>query len=212
MSSNKVFECVVKTLDNVDAGVFQLDQEIFGMPMRPDIISRVIRWQLSKARSGNHATKGISQVSGTTRKPYRQKGTGRARQGSLRAPQFRGGGIIFGPVVRSHEHKLNKKFIKLGLKSALSSKYQEGRICIVDKFPEEVYKTSTASKMLKTLNLGSVLFVCDSSEREIIDRGVRNLPNVDTLPEFAANVYDIIRKDHVVFSKNALIKLSERLK
>lgn len=212
MSISKMFQCVVKTPDNKDMGVFELDPEIFGVPVRADIISRVVQWQLSKARSGNHATKGISQVSGTTRKPYRQKGTGRARQGSLRAPQFRGGGIVFGPVVRSHEHKLNKKFRKLGLKTALASKYQEGRICIVDKFPEEVYKTSVASKMVEAFDLGSALFLCDLEERDFVYRGMRNIPKMDVLPEVGANVYDILQKDHIILSKNALIKLSERLK
>jgi len=118
----------VRNLDNQEVGDIELADEVFGLPIRGDILARVVNWQLAKRRAGTHKTKGISEIQGTTKKPYKQKGTGRARQGSLRSPQFRGGATIFGPVVRSHEFSLQKKVRKLGLKTALSSKQREGKL------------------------------------------------------------------------------------
>jgi len=112
---------VVRNLDNQEVGDIELDDAVFGLPLRRDILARVVNWQLAKRRAGTHKTKGISDIQGTTKKPWRQKGTGRARAGSLRSPQFRGGARIFGPVVRSHEHDLPKKVRKLALKTALSA-------------------------------------------------------------------------------------------
>src|SRR6201988_3914378 len=117
----------VRNLDNQEVGDIELAEEVFGAPVRRDILARVVNWQLAKRRAGTHATKGISDVQGTTKKPWRQKGTGRARQGSLRSPQFRGGGIIFGPVVRSHEFDLQKKVRRLALKTALSGEKAAGQ-------------------------------------------------------------------------------------
>src|SRR5688572_33502499 len=112
----------VRNLDNQEVGDIELAEEVFSLPVRGDILARVVEWQRAKARAGTHKTKGISDISGTTKKPFRQKGTGNARQGSLRSPQYRGGAVIFGPVVRSHEYDLPKKVRKLGLKTALSAK------------------------------------------------------------------------------------------
>src|SRR6185437_2952331 len=112
----------ITTLDQGSAGSAELPDDIFGAKPRPDIMARVVHWQMPKRRSGNHKVKGMAEVSGTTKKPYRQKGTGNARQGSLRSPQFRTGGVVHGPVVRSHEYSLNKKVRRLGLISALSQK------------------------------------------------------------------------------------------
>src|SRR5277367_7196954 len=122
----------VRNLDNQEVGDIELDDAVFGLPIRGDILARVVNWQLAKRRAGTHKTKGISDIAGTTKKPYAQKGTGRARQGSLRSPQFRGGARIFGPVVRSHEFDLQKKVRKLGLKTALSAKQAEGKLIIID--------------------------------------------------------------------------------
>jgi len=113
----------VKNLDNKDVGNIDLDEAVFGVASRPDILARMVAWQLAKRRAGTHKTRGISEISGTTAKPWRQKGTGRARSGSVRSPQFRGGATIFGPVVRDHGHKLPKKVRKLALKTALSVKH-----------------------------------------------------------------------------------------
>src|ERR687895_1634063 len=122
----------VTDLNAQTVGEIELADEIFGVTVRKDILARVVNWQLSKRRAGTHKTKGISDISGTTKKPYKQKGTGRARQGSLRSPQFRGGAVIFGPVVRSHEFDLQKKVRRLGLKTALSAKQAEGKLIVID--------------------------------------------------------------------------------
>src|SRR5271156_766443 len=122
----------ITTIDAKKAGSIDLADEVFGVEVRNDLLARTVDWQLAKRRSGNHKTKGISEIQGTTKKPYAQKGTGRARQGSLRSPQFRGGAVIFGPVVRSHEFGLQKKVRKLGLKTALSAKHSEGKLVVID--------------------------------------------------------------------------------
>src|SRR5215472_19247952 len=122
----------VRNLDNQEVGDIELADEVFAVPVRGDILARVINWQLAKRRAGTHKAKGVSEVSGTSKKPYKQKGTGRARQGSLRSPQFRGGGVIFGPVVRSHEFDLQKKVRRLGLKTALSAKQAEGKLVVLE--------------------------------------------------------------------------------
>src|SRR5512145_178442 len=125
-------KCPVTNLDNKTIGEIDLADEVFALPVRKDILARAVNWQLNKRRSGNHKTKGISEIRGTTKKPYRQKGTGNARQGSLRAPQFRKGGVVHGPVVRSHEFSLNKKVRRLGLIHALSAKAAEGKLVVID--------------------------------------------------------------------------------
>src|SRR6202000_2524520 len=131
----------VKNLANEAVGEIELDDAIFGLEVRQDLIARMVNWQLAKRRSGNHKTKGISEVMGTTKKPWAQKGTGRARQGSLRSPQFRKGGIIFGPVVRDHAHDLPKKVRKLALRMALASKQQEGKLIVLDTAKADTHKT-----------------------------------------------------------------------
>ena len=131
----------VKNLDNKEIGEIELAEAVFGAPVRRDILARVVNWQLAKRRAGTHKTKGISDIQGTTKKPWRQKGTGRARQGSLRSPQFRGGAVIFGPVVRDHGFDLQKKVRRLGLKSALSAKQAEGKLVVIDEAQVKDAKT-----------------------------------------------------------------------
>src|SRR5271168_4482410 len=131
----------VKNLKAEEVGTIDLADDVFGLAPRIDILARVVDWQLAKRRAGTHKTKGISDISGTTKKPYNQKGTGRARQGSLRSPQFRGGARIFGPVVRSHEHDLTKKVRKLALKTALSAKAAAGQLAIIDTVETDTHKT-----------------------------------------------------------------------
>src|SRR6201988_448297 len=131
----------VRNLDNKEVGDIELADEGFGLPVRRDILARVVTWQLAKRRAGTHKTKGISDISGTTKKPYKQKGTGRARQGSLPSPQFRGGAVIFGPVARSHEFSLQKKVRKLALKTALSTKLAEGKLVVLEAATADSYKT-----------------------------------------------------------------------
>jgi large subunit ribosomal protein L4 len=187
-------------------------KEIFGRPVRRDILARCVNWQLAKRRSGNHKTKEIGDISGTTKKPYSQKGTGNARQGSLRSPQFRGGATIFGPVVRSHAHDLTKKVRKLALKTALSSKVKDGKLIIWNGTTGASGKTKDLTAKLKTLGLTSLLVIDGPAVDEKFALAARNIPNVDVLPQQGANVYDILRRDTLVLTKAAVEHLVERLK
>jgi len=199
----------ITTLDKGSAGTAELPDEIFAAKPRADIMARVVHWQLAKRRAGTHKVKGMAEVSGTTKKPYRQKGTGNARQGSLRSPQFRTGGVVHGPVVRSHEYSLNKKVRRLGLISALSQKAAEGKLVVLDA-ASGVGKTSDLAKKVKALGWASALIV----DREV-DGGFllasRNIHNVDVLPTIGANVYDILRHDVLAITTAGLAGLTERL-
>jgi large subunit ribosomal protein L4 len=187
-------------------------KDIFERPVRRDLLARCVNWQLAKRRSGNHKTKEIGEISGTTKKPYAQKGTGRARQGSLRSPQFRGGATIFGPVVRSHAHDLTKKVRKLALKTALSAKQKEGKLIVWNGTTGASGKTKELAAKLKTLNIASLLVIDGPAIDEKFALAARNIPNVDVLPQQGANVYDILRRDTLVLTKAAVEHLVERLK
>lgn len=205
-------KAVVKNLDNKEVGSMELLDLIFGVEPRRDILTRMVNWQLAKRRSGNHATKGISQISGTTKKPWAQKGTGRARQGSLRSPQFRKGAVIFGPVVRDHAHDMPKKVRALALRMALSSKQAEGKLIILDDAKMTDHKTKLLAAKLDKMGLANVLIIDGSNLDENFAKAARNIPCVDVLPEQGANVYDILRRDVLVLTKNAVEQLQERLK
>jgi large subunit ribosomal protein L4 len=202
----------VKNLANEDVGEIELDDAIFGVEVRTDLIHRAVNWQLAKRRSGNHKTKGISEIAGTTKKPYNQKGTGRARQGSLRSPQFRGGARIFGPVVRSHEHDLTKKVRKLALRTALSAKAAAGQLVIIDTCETTSHKTKAMAATFKTMGFDSLLVIDGATVNENFARAARNIPLVDVLPSQGANVYDIIRRNILVLTKDAVTDLEARLK
>src|ERR1700720_1388948 len=202
----------VRNLDNQEVGDIELSEAVFGLPVRRDILARVVNWQLSKRRAGTHKTKGISDISGTTKKPYRQKGPGRARQGRLRSPQFRGGAVIFGPVVRSHEFDLQKKVRRLGLKTALSAKQAEGKLIVIDPAKVTEANTKPLRGKLDALGGGSVLIIDGASVDEGFARAARNLPKVDVLPTQGANVYDILRRDTLVLTRDAVQQLEARLK
>ena len=201
----------LRNLDNQEIGDIELSDEVFGLPVRRDILARVVNWQLAKRRAGTHKTKGISDISGTTKKPYKQKGTGRARQGSLRSPQFRGGAVIFGPVVRSHEFGLQKKVRRLGLKTALSAKQAEGKLIVIDAARLDEAKTKALRARFDALGWESVLII-DGAVNHAFARAARNLPKVDVLPEKGANVYDILRRDTLVLTRDAVQQLEARLK
>jgi large subunit ribosomal protein L4 len=201
----------VHSLENKEVGDIDLADEVFGLPVRSDILARVVNWQLAKRRAGTHKTKGISDISGTTAKPYKQKGTGRARQGSRRSPQFRGGATIFGPVVRSHEFGLQKKVRKLGLKTALSAKQAEGKLVVIDQANLAEAKTKALRSRFETLGWESVLII-DGAVDEGFAKAARNLPKVDVLPTQGANVYDILRRDTLVLTRAAVEQLEARLK
>jgi large subunit ribosomal protein L4 len=202
----------VLTLENKAAGEIDLDETVFGLPVRTDILHRVVQWQQAKARAGTHKTKIISEIRGTTKKPWRQKGTGHARQGSLRSPQFRGGARIFGPVVRSHEYGLPKKVRKLGLKTALSAKQKEGKLIVIDGTQVKDMKTAVLAKSFEKMGVSSVLIIDGAQVDAGFAKAVRNLKHVDVLPQIGANVYDILRHQHLLLTTDALQQLTERLK
>jgi large subunit ribosomal protein L4 len=202
----------VKTFDNASAGEIELDDSVFGLEVRTDLLARMVNWQLAKRRSGNHKTKGISEISGTTKKPYKQKGTGHARQGSTRSPQFRGGARIFGPVVRSHAHDLPKKVRKLALRHALSSKAADGKLVVVDAVVTDSHKTKGLAAKLAALGLDSALILAGEEVDTNFALAARNLPLIDVLPSQGANVYDILRRDTLVLSRQAVEQLEARLK
>lgn len=205
-------QATVKTLDNAEAGTLELSDAVFGAKVRSDILARLVHWQLAKRRSGNHKTKGISEIQGTTKKPYKQKGTGNARQGSLRSPQFRGGARIFGPVVRDHGYDLPKKVRKLGLITALSSKQADGKLVVLDNIKLTEAKTKELAKRLGKLGWASAL-VIDGPEADVnFVRAARNIPGIDVLPQQGANVYDILRRDVLVLTRAAVEHLEARLK
>jgi len=205
-------KCPVITFDNKTVGEIELDEAVFGVTPRKDILARMVNWQLAKRRAGTHKAKGVSDVSGTTKKPYRQKGTGRARQGSLRSPQFRGGGVVFGPVVRSHAHDLPKKVRRLALRCALSAKQRDGKLIVVDAVAADSPKTTALAQRLEKLGFNSVLIVAGPEVDENFRRAAQNLVGVDVLPQAGANVYDILRRDTLVLSRDAVQHMEARLK
>jgi large subunit ribosomal protein L4 len=201
----------VISLDNAAAGEIDLPEDVFGAAPRADIMARVVHWQLAKRRAGTHKAKGMGEVSGTTKKPYRQKGTGNARQGSLRSPQFRKGGVVHGPVVRDHGYSLNKKVRRLGLISALSQKAAEGKLVVLDNATVGAdAKTGTMAAQVKALGWTSVLVV-DAAADENFARVIRNLPKVRVLPTIGANVYDILKHDVLAVTRAGVEALKERL-
>lgn len=197
--------------DNKPQGEVELKASIFGLPLRKDILQRVVHWQRAKKQAGTHKTKEIGDISGTTKKPYAQKGTGNARQGSLRSPQFRKGATIFGPVVRSHAHALPKKIRTLGLKTALSAKAAEGNLIIVKDAALKAAKTSDITKKLKALSLKSALVVDGDAVNDHFAKAVRNVKYIDVLPTVGLNVYDILRHEKLVLTQDGLKKIEERL-
>ncbi len=202
----------VKKLDNSPAGDIELDDAIFGVTVKTDLLARAINWQLAKRRSGNHKTKGISDIRGTTKKPYKQKGTGNARQGSLRSPQFRGGARIFGPVVRSHEFDLPKKVRKLALKNALSSKAAEGKLIVLDFAKTDSHKTKALAAAFEKMGLVNALVIDGNDLDQNFQRAARNIPLIQLMPTEGANVYDIMRRDTLVLTRDAVAQLGDRLK
>ncbi|MGB0576040.1 MAG: 50S ribosomal protein L4 [Alphaproteobacteria bacterium] len=205
-------KCDVVTLENKKSGSVDLDESVFGVAVRQDILSRMVNYQLAKRRSGNHKTKTIGEIRGTTAKPWNQKGTGRARAGSLRATQMRGGQTVFGPVVRSHAHSLNKKVRRLALKTALSSKQAAGKLIVLDEAKVTEAKTKSLSAQLSALGLKSALIVSGPEVDTNFAKAAANIPLIDVLPQQGANVYDILRRDTLVLTKDAVTHLVERLK
>jgi len=202
----------VLTLDNKAAGDIELDDAVFAADVRKDILARMVNYQLAKRRAGTHLVKTRSMVSGTTRKPFRQKGTGRARQGSYRATQFRGGATVFGPVVRDHGHSLPKKVRKLALKSALSAKQADGKLIILDEVKLADAKTKSLVEKLGKLGLSNALIVGGGTIDGNFAKAAKNIAMIDVLPTQGANVYDILRRDMLVLTREAVEALEARLK
>ncbi|MCS6855551.1 MAG: 50S ribosomal protein L4 [Elioraea sp.] len=200
----------VITLANEAVGEIELPDAVFGAEPRPDIMARVVHWQLAKRRAGTHKTKGMGEVSGTTKKPWKQKGTGRARQGSLRSPQFRKGGVVHGPVVREHGYALPKKVRRLGLVSALSQKMREGKLVVLDRAVADG-KTAELRARVRSLGWRSALVVDGAQVDEGFRRAARNIPGLDVLPTIGANVYDILRHDVVAVTREGVAGLVRRL-
>jgi large subunit ribosomal protein L4 len=202
----------VFTIDNKESGEITLNADIFGAPKRADILARVVNWQLAKRRAGTHKTKGISEISGTTKKPHAQKGTGRARQGSLRSPHMRGGAVIFGPVVRSHGFSLPKKVRQLGLKVALSAKAAENQLVILKDANLKSAKVKDFKKVVANFGWKSALIIDGDSINENLQKATKNIHKIDVLPTIGANVYDILNHENLILTESAVKQLEERLK
>jgi large subunit ribosomal protein L4 len=205
-------ELNVKTLEGKDAGKVSLSDAIFGLEPREDILARVIRWQLAKKQQGTHQSKGRADVWRTGAKMYKQKGTGRARHHSARAPQFRGGGKAHGPVARSHEHDLPKKVRALGLRHALSAKLKAEDVIVIDDLVAAEAKTKVLAGAFEALGLTNALFIGGAELDNNFKLAAQNIPNIDVLPIQGINVYDIVRRGKLVLSKAAVEALEERFK
>jgi large subunit ribosomal protein L4 len=205
-------ELKITTLEGKEAGSASLSKEIFGLEPRQDLIQRCVNWQLAKRQRGTHKTKGRSEINRTGKKMYAQKGTGQARHGPASVSQFRGGGRVFGPVVRSHAIDLPKKVRALALRHALSAKAKDGGIVILDKATVKDAKTKALAKQFGKLGFDNALII-DGAEIEANFRSAaRNIPNIDVLPVQGINVYDIMRRKTLVLTKAAIDALQARFK
>ena len=202
----------VTKLDGGSAGSIELSDAIFGLEPREDIIHRMVLWQLAKRQAGTHKVKGRAEIWRTGKKMYKQKGTGGARHGSARVPQFRGGGRAMGPVVRSHAHDLPKKVRALALRHALSAKVKAGAVRVVDSIDIAAPKTAELASTLGKLGVDNALFIGGTEVNKNFALAARNIPNMDVLPVQGINVYDILRRGTLVLSKDAVSALEARFK
>ncbi len=191
-------------------GQVELKEEIFGVEVKPPVLHEVVTWQRACRRSGTASTKTRGEVRGGGRKPWRQKGTGRARVGSIRSPLWRGGGTVFGPKPRSYAYTLPKKVRRLALKMALSSKLKAGQLLVLDDYPQEVPKTKEFVQVLKNFDISKALFVTPEEHR-VLKLSARNVPYVQVMRAEGLNVYDILRHDHLVLLSPALAQIEARL-
>jgi len=205
-------KCDVISLDNKKVGDIDLDEAIFGLDVRADLLSRAVNWQLAKRRAGDHKTKQRGEIRGSTAKPFRQKGTGSARQGDKKAPHMRGGGVAFGPHVRDHSHKLPKKVRALALKTALSAKQADGKLVVLDTAKLKAPKTKDLAGRMAKMGWGTTLVIDGAEVDENFLLASANIKGLDVLPSVGANVYDILKRDTLVLTKDGVAKLVERLK
>jgi large subunit ribosomal protein L4 len=202
----------ITTLEGQAAGSVELDEAIFGLEPRADLLARCVRWQLAKRQAGTHAVKNRSDINRTTKKVYKQKGTGSARHGAASAPQFRGGGRAFGPQVRSHAHDLPKKVRALALKHALSSKAKDASLIVVDDVKLTEAKTKALVERFGKLGLANALIIGGAEIEVNFQRAARAIPNIDVLPVQGINVYDILRREKLVLTRAAVDALEARFK
>ena len=202
----------ITTLEGQTAGSVELNEAIFGLEPRADLLARCVRWQLAKRQAGTHVSKGRSDVDRTTKKIYKQKGTGSARHGAASAPQFRGGGKAFGPVARSHAHDLPKKVRALALKHALSSKAKGQSLVVIDDVTLPDGKTKVLVERFGKLGLANALIIGGAEVEAGFQRAARNIPNIDVLPVQGINVYDILRRETLVLTRAAVDALEARFK
>jgi len=200
----------ITSLDGEAAGSIDLNDAIFGLVPREDLIARMVRYQLAKRRAGSHQTLGRADIWRTGKKLYKQKGTGSARHGSARVPQFRGGGRAFGPLVRSHAHDLPKKLRALALKHALSAKAQDGGIIVWPDARAADAKTKSLKASFAKLGLTNALIVGGTELEANFRLAARNIPRIDVLPVQGINVYDILRREKLVLTKVAIEALEAR--
>ena len=200
------------TLANKSVGEIDLAETVFGAPVRKDILARMVNYQLAKRRAGTHKVKERNEIIGAGQKIYRQKGTGRARQGNGKAPQFRGGGVAHGPRVRDHGHSLTKKVRAMAMRCALSAKMAEGKLIVLESAAAETPKTKALKDQINALGWTKALIVGGSEVDGNLALAARNLPGIDVLPTQGANVYDILRADVLALSKDAVESLEARLK
>lgn len=201
----------VINLDSETVGAVELPDGVFGLSPRPDILARTVNWQLAKRRAGTHSTKLRGEVARTTKKPYRQKGTGRARQGSTKGPHMRGGAVVFGPRPRDHAIDLPKQVRKLALKVALSAKCAAGELVVLDRAELAEPKTKGLAARLTKLGWTKPLVIDAEAPEVNFSRAAHNIIGFDVLPSVGANVYDILRHDTLVLTRAAVDKLTERL-
>jgi len=200
------------SIDGGAVGSLELDEKVFGLEPRGDLIARMVRWQLAKRQSGDHKTLGRADIHRTGKKMYKQKGTGGARHGSARVPQFRGGGRAMGPVVHSHAHDLPKKVRALALRHALSAKVQSGELIVWESAQLAEAKTKTLRESFAKGSISNVLIIDGAEVDANFAAAARNLPAVDVLPVQGANVYDIMRREKLVLTRAAIEALEARFK
>jgi large subunit ribosomal protein L4 len=204
-------ELKVKNWDNAEVGALDVSEAVFGADVRPDILHRVVNWQLAKRRAGTHKVKERGEVNRTKSKWFRQKGSGRARHGSQNANLFRGGGVSHGPRPRDHGFSLPKKIRAMGMRCALSAKAKAGQLIVIDTGDSPSYRTKDLKAKLEAMGINSVLFVSGPTVDDNLRRAASNLIGVDVMPQQGANVYDILRRESLVMTREAIEHLQERL-
>jgi large subunit ribosomal protein L4 len=200
----------VLNINKEKVGEVELQEEIFGVPVRSHVLHEVVTWQRACRRAGTASTKSRGEVRGGGRKPWRQKGTGRARVGSTRSPIWRGGGIVFGPKPRSYAYTLPKKVRRLALKMALSSKLQAGQLLVLDEYPHTTPKTKDFIQVLRNLEVAKALIIAPETH-QALELSARNVPHVQVMLPAGLNVYDILRYEHLVMLKTSLAQIEARL-